>query len=36
MKNFKLNFKSIVKRKTRWLLTIIAILTLGVGQMWGL
>ena len=35
MKNFKLNFKSIVQRKARWLLTIIAILTLGVGQMRG-
>ena len=35
MKNFKLNFKSIVQSKARWLLTIIAILTLGVGQMWG-
>lgn len=29
------NFKSIVQSKARWLLTLIAILTLGVGQMWG-
>ena len=35
MKNFKQNFKSIVQRKARWLLTLLAILTLGVGQMWG-
>jgi len=34
MKNFKFNFKSIVRSKARWLLTLIAILTLGVGQMW--
>ena len=34
MKNLKFNFKSIVKRKTRWLITLIAILTLGMGQMW--
>ena len=34
MKQFKLNFKSIVQSKARWLLTLIAILTLGVGQMW--
>ena len=33
-KNLKFNFKSIVQNKARWLLTIIAILTLGVGQMW--
>ena len=32
MKNF--NFKSIVQSKARWLLTILALLTLGVGQMW--
>ena len=35
MKNFRLNFESIVQNKARWLLTIIAILTIGVGQMWG-
>ena len=35
MKNFKLNFKSIVRNKARWLLTLIMLLTLGVGQMWG-
>ena len=35
MKNFNFNFKSIVQSKARWLLTIIAIITLGVGQMWG-
>ena len=35
MKNFRLNSKSIVQRKARWLLTLIAILTFGVGQMWG-
>ena len=34
MKNFKFNFKSIVQSKARWLITLIAILTLGVGQMW--
>lgn len=34
MKNVKFNFKSIVRSKARWLLTLIAILTLGVGQMW--
>ena len=34
MKQFKLNFKSIVQRKARWLLTLFAILILGVGQMW--
>ncbi len=34
MKNFNLNFKSIVQSKARWLLTIIAIVTLVVGQMW--
>ena len=34
MKNFKLYFKSIVQRKARWLLTILAFLTLGVGEMW--
>ena len=28
------NFKSIVRSKARWLLTLIAHLTLGVGQMW--
>jgi len=33
-KNLKFNFKSIVQNKARWLLTLIAILTLGVGQMW--
>lgn len=32
MKNFRLNFKSIVQNKARWLLTLITILTLGVGQ----
>lgn len=36
MKNLHLlNFKSAVRRKARWLITLIAILTLGVGQMWG-
>lgn len=35
MKQFKLNFKSIVQTEARWLLTLFAILTLGVGQMWG-
>ncbi len=35
MKNlFNFNIKSIVLGKARWLLTFIAILTLGVGQMW--
>ena len=35
MKNLNLfNLKSIVRSKARWLLTLIAILTLGVGQMW--
>lgn len=34
MKNFKFNFKSIVQRNARWLLTLFAILTLGVGEMW--
>ena len=34
MKKFNFNFKSIVQSKARWLLTLIAILTLGVGQMW--
>jgi len=34
MKNFNFNFKSIVQSKARWLLTLIALLTLGVGQMW--
>ena len=35
MKNlFNFNFKSIVHDKARWLLTLIAILTIGVGQMW--
>lgn len=34
MKKFNFNFKSIVQSKARWLLTIFAILTLGVGQMW--
>ncbi len=34
MKNFKLNLKSIVQSKARWLFTLIALLTLGVGQMW--
>lgn len=34
MKNLKFNFKSIVQSKARWLLTLFAILTLGVGQMW--
>lgn len=34
MKNLKINFKSIVRSKARWLLTLIAILTIGVGQMW--
>ena len=33
MKKFNFNFKSIVQSKARWLLTLIAILTLGVGQM---
>ena len=36
MKHLNFNFKSIVQRKARWLLTLIAILTLGVGQMWAL
>lgn len=31
----KNDFKSIVQSKARWLLTLFAILTLGVGQMWG-
>ena len=35
MKNLKFNFKSIVLGKARWLVTLFAILTLGVGQMWG-
>lgn len=35
MKNLKFNFKSIVLGKARWLLTFIAIFTLGMGQMWG-
>ena len=34
MKHLNFNFKSIVQSKARWLLTLIAILTLGVGQMW--
>jgi len=34
MNNFIFHFKSIVQSKARWLLTLIAILTLGVGQMW--
>ena len=35
MKNLSLlNFKSAVRRKARWLITLIAILALGVGQMW--
>jgi len=33
MNNFIFHFKSIVQSKARWLLTLIAILTLGVGQM---
>ena len=36
MQNFlNFNFKSTVQSKERWLLTLFAILTLGVGQMWG-
>lgn len=35
MKNLNFTFKSIVRSKARWLLTIFAILTIGVGQMWG-
>ena len=35
MKNINFNLKSIVQSKARWLLTILALLTLGVGQMWG-
>lgn len=34
MKNLKLNFKSIVQSKARWLVATL-LLTLGVGQMWG-
>lgn len=34
MKNLNFTFKSIVRNKARWLLTLIAILTIGVGQMW--
>lgn len=33
MKNFRLNFESIVQRKARWLLILTAFFTLGVGQM---
>lgn len=33
MKNLKINFKSIVQSKARWLMALIAILTLGVGEM---
>ncbi len=33
MKNSNYNFKSIVQSNARWLLTLLAILTLGVGQM---
>ena len=36
MKNLlNFNFKSIAQNNARWLLTLIAILTIGVGQMWG-
>ena len=34
MKNKHSNFKSIVQSKARWLFTLFALLTLGVGQMW--
>ena len=33
-KIFNFNFKSLVQSPARWLLTLVAILTLGVGQMW--
>ena len=34
MKKTSFNLKSIVQKSARWLLTLIAILTIGVGQMW--
>ncbi len=33
-KTLKLNLKSIVQSKARWLFTLITLLTLGMGQMW--
>ena len=35
MKNNNSKFKSVVRSKARWLFTLFALLTLGVGQMWG-
>lgn len=35
MKNKHSNFQSIVQSKARWLFTLFALLTLGIGQMWG-
>ncbi len=35
MKKTNFNLKSIVQKSARWLLTLIALLTLGVGQIWG-
>ncbi len=36
MKNKHSNFKSIVQQKARWVFTIFALLTLGVGEMWAM
>ncbi len=35
MKTNFINCKSIVRSKARWLLTLIAMLAVGVAQMWG-
>ena len=36
MKNKHSNFKSIVRSKVWWLFALFALLTFGVGQMWGM
>ncbi len=36
MKNKHSFFQSIVQSKARWLFTLFALLTLGVGQMWAM